>query len=153
MMLLSFTAGKVINNLIINLIFESNNPILLSITSNQSLFAQLESGYESLFEIFLTFATIQAVFMLGSLYFAQNAVVKTMLTIIGITIFLGFVELLLFKTIVGFDIMNSNMMNLQINFNETDFFTDSKFFSTFTEYAFIPFLWIVSYFRSTEKQV
>ena len=154
MMMVSFVLAKIIDNIVLNLIFEANSPILLSLTQNSTLYTQIENGMYEFLDIFMTFATIQAIFMLGSLYFAQNAIVKTMLSLIVIFIAVGIVEMILFKTIVGQEIMSSGMMNLQISMNsDGEFLSNSETFSTISRIILVGFLWVVSYFRLCEKQI
>lgn len=101
-----------------------------------------------------TFASIQSISMLGSLYFKRNALGKTILSIFTIgllflilqfllmDIFIGeieFFEKIKWLTIIYSEINNSSSVGILI----------IKLFA----FLIIPYLWLVSYFKLTEKQI
>ncbi len=151
MVVTSYTIGVTIGTMLENLIFGTNLPIqfeLFGYTSDHlSMLSQL-----NLWDVFTIFVTIQSVFLLGSLYFKGNAIGKTFLANIGIIIVLTIIELVLMKTILGTYSIIEQLQRLSMHNGQISF-PEFEIVSTIFTYALIPFLWIVSYFRLTEKQV
>ena len=152
MLLITYVIGTTLGITIGNLYWGTNNPLhfeLLQSAGNYSIYGQSDM---SLLNTFITFAGVQSVFMLGSIYFKGNAVGKTMLVIIVISFALGLIEVLLLKVTFGTYHLNGQSFNLTVPPGE-NLFPDLKIVVDILKYALIPFFWIVSYFRLTEKQV
>ena len=149
MILLTYTIGNIIGTEIFNLLFGTSNPVswgLFNTNDNKST----ASG---LWEIFSYFVLIQAIFVLGSLYFKRNAVVKTFLTMIALGFILAMIQILLMKINFGDFISGSKMISTNIMFNSTNISEGIKTGFEIGSYLLILFLWLVSYFRLTEKQI
>jgi len=149
MILLTYAIGNIIGTEIFNLLFGLSNPIsweLFNIDGNQST----ASG---LWEVFSYFALIQAIFVLGSLYFKRNAVVKTFLTMIALGFILAMIQILLMKINFGDFISGSKMISTNIIFNSSNISEGVKLGAEIGSYFLFVFLWLVSYFRLTEKQI
>ena len=135
-----------------NLIFGTDNSIHFQLFENQSM---MSSEYKSIAEIvnmFVGFVIIQSIFLLGSVYFKKNIIGKTMLAIIGLAVILGIIEVILFK--MNFDVTNLQSQNINIQLlNPESMFPGSDIVGEIIKYATAPFLWVVSYFRLTEKEV
>lgn len=102
---------------------------------------------------FGVFALIQAIFMLGSLYFKRSSVGRTMLSVIALGFILGLIELLLIKILFGTYHIGNEMVSINISANNETFSPGFGIAGKIVGYLLIPFFWIVSYFRLTEKQV
>jgi len=104
--------------------------------------------YYKLFGISGSLILVQSIFLLGSIYFKNNQTLKTFLSIIAFYFIIAILVILEIKLIMGDftqnDNFNLNMYNLKDNF---------KIISQIFYYLLIPFFWVVSYFRLTEKQV
>jgi hypothetical protein len=153
MVIITFLFGKILNFSILNLIFDNTNEIYILLTKGQSLGEQIVMGVEDLLQIFSSFAIIQGIFMLGALYFKQNTIAKTMLTIVLILIALSIIQGILFTNIVGHNFLSMNFNTIIYYLNNNDTLVNSEILSKISGYLFIAFLWIVSYFRLTEKEV
>lgn len=152
MILLTYVIGTTLGTTLGNLFWGSNNPLhfeLLQSAGNYSVYQQSDM---TLLNTFIAFAGIQSVFMLGSIYFKGNAIGKTMLVIIAVSILFGLIELLLLKVTFGTYNIGSQTYNINITSTE-DLFPGIEIIGQILKYALIPFFWIVSYFRLTEKQV
>ena len=99
------------------------------------------------------FAFIQALSMVGSLYFKNNSTLKTMISIFGIAIIIGITQLLLMKIFLGDISLADSIVYINIAINNPNVPTTIEYLIRFIGYLLIPFLWLVSYFRLTEKQV
>jgi hypothetical protein len=154
MFLISYTIGTIVGINLGNLIFGFNHPIYFSLFQSGehiNRFNMLITNDFSLVDTFFTFASIQAIFMLGSLYFKRNAIGRTFLTLIALFIILGIIELIMFKTTFGTDQFSGHIVNFSIATDNS--FSGLSIAGNVFRYALIPFLWIVSYFRLTEKEV
>jgi len=104
--------------------------------------------YYKLFGMSGSLILIQSIFLLGSIYFKSNQTLKTFLSIIAFYFIIAILVILEIKLIMGDFTQNYsfslNMYNLKDNF---------KIISQIFYYLLIPFFWVVSYFRLTEKQV
>jgi hypothetical protein len=157
MILVTYIIGTVLGTSLGNLFFEMHNPIQFAlfqpaipdfVVNGHSVY---NSG-PSLLNIFTAFAGVQAVFMLGSIYFKGNAVGKTMLAIIALVMIMGLIELFLLKVTFGTYHLNGRMLNISIT-PEHNMFAGLETVGRIFKYALIPFFWVVTYFRLTEKEV
>lgn len=105
------------------------------------------------FQILGLFAFSQALFTLGSLYFENNAVFKTVFSIlfIGLTLFL--LQIFLFKSIWDIKYLSNAIFPMFVMITDSTIPAIVDKAITIGSYLILPFLWIVSYFRLTEKQV
>jgi hypothetical protein len=153
MMVLAYTIGNLfgtfLNNLLTDVDFLSTLGLFHHDTLNWRLFEQTEilqfegdfseaktASYVWLF--FKAFLSIQSLFILGGIWFKNNQTFKTIFFIIGICI--------IFLIIGVFGIKMIEHNTIQLNH------IVGKIFTVFF-YLLAPFLWVVSYFRLTEKEV
>ena len=107
-------------------------------------------GNPYVWTFFKAYLFIQAIFTLGSLYFKRSPVFKTILTLFiggtvnGIVLLLGVVFALRING--NFDIFTLSGPSVNINF-------DGKDIPGFIPYLLIPYLWILGYFKLTEKEL
>jgi len=158
MILATYIVGTTLGTTIGNIFFETNNPVQFALfqtpeyyVNNHALHTSYSAG-RSLLNTFMAFAGIQSVFMLGSIYFKGNAIGKTILAIFGISLVLGLIELFLLKVTFGTYHLEGQMMRLTIPAGQ-DLFPGLEIVGTIFKYALIPFFWVVTYFRLTEKEV
>jgi len=146
-----YTIGVTLGTIGANLIFGTNYPVQFELfrfgTDHLSLINE-----RNLWTVFMTFTIIQSVFLLGSLYFKGNAIGKTLLSFIAFSILLGIIEVIMLKLMFGTYHLNGQMFNLTVPADE-NLFPGFKTAGIILKYATIPFLWTVSYFRLTEKEV
>ena len=156
MILGTYIVGTILGTTIGNIFFDMNNPIQFALfQSNPDFLVNGHAIYNSgpgLLNTFISFAGIQSVFMLGSVYFKGNAIGKTMLAFIALAIVLVIIELLLLKITFGTYHLNGQMLNISIT-PEHNIFTGFQIVDSIFKYALIPFFWVVTYFRLTEKEV
>jgi len=159
MILITYTIGTVLGTTLGNLLFDLHNPIQFALFQSSSDFvvngAPIHNSGPGLLNIFIAFAGIQSVFMLGSIYFRGNAIGKTMLAIIALAIVLSIIELFLLRVTFGTYHLSGQMINFNVNFSSDHMFGSqiAKGLASAFRYALIPFFWVVTYFRLTEKEV
>lgn len=155
MILVTYTIGTTVGISVSNLIFDTNNPIqypLLQSVPDYYVQGQLIRSGSSILDTFIVFAGIQSIFMLGSIFFKGNAIGKTMLSIIAIGMLLGLFELFLLKITFGAYQSFGGMLLISGPMSALLFPGVETIVSIF-KYALIPFFWVVTYFRLTEKEV
>lgn len=152
MIVITHVIGTTLGTIMGNLYSGTNNPIcfeLIHPTSEYSWYKQMEM---TPFNTIFLFAAFQSLFLLGSIYFKGNAFVKTTLAIIVAVFLLFHIHSILVEMIIktsGYT-YQSHIKYMALQF---DMFSEKNISFTIIKYAFIPFFWIVSYFRLTEKQV
>jgi len=156
MFLITYFIGTTIGSVIGNFIFSLNEPVnygVLHEKSNQLFYSQYSflKGDFMLLKIFTVFAGSQSIFMLGSIYFKRNAAIKTILAFYGFTIALVIIEVFLLKTTLGTFNLKGSLNALSISGDKV--FTGFPLIAKIIPFLLIPFFWIVTYFRLTEKQV
>jgi len=154
MLLISYSIGNALGTTLGNLIFNMQNPVSLDLFQMESItkvWANQVVTHNGLVSIYLNFALIQSVFLLGSVYFKKNAMGRTFLTFIFITIVIGLIEVLILRVTFGTFSLTGQNMNLTISGD--NLFPGFEQAGKIVKYLMIPFFWIVAYFRLTEKQV
>lgn len=151
MMMITYAVGTVLGTVAGNIFFETSNPVQFAFFHYDQSMNMVGHVGANLFSKFIGFALIQAVFMVGSLYFKRNAAGQTFLALSVFFIILVIIELLLIKVTFGTYHLNGQMINLSISGDDILFRT--KQIGTIVKYSLIPFFWIVAYFRLIEKQV
>lgn len=152
MILITYIIGTVLGTTLGNMLWGTNNPLHFELLQSGGNYSVLNHSDITLLNTFIAFAGVQSVFMLGSIYFKGNAIGRTILVIIVISFALGLIEVLLLKVTFGTYHLNGQSFNLTVPPGE-NLFPDLKIVVDILKYALIPFFWIVSYFRLTEKQV
>ena len=167
MMLVVYTIGNLVgtllNNLFANISFLSSSlkwfsyaPLQWSLLERTSVnMNMLNYGARTtvdenmyVWTFFQTFIFIQAIFTLGSLYFKSSAVFKTILTLFVIAIAYGIV--MGFGLNAFFGLSNGSLnANIKIAPKENSFNTVANIIW----YLLVPYLWVLSYFKLTEKEV
>ena len=154
MLLVSYSIGNTLGTELGNLIFSIHNPVSLDmfqLESTTKVWGNHLAHYEGLPSVFFNFALIQSVFLLGSVYFKRNAIGRTFLTFIYITILIGLLEALIFRLTFGSFSLTGQHMNLTISGN--NLFPGFEQATEVLKYLMVTFFWVVAYFRLTEKQV
>jgi len=154
MILITYTVGSFLGTTLSNAIFSLNNTVNLDFFQMDAIskvWGHTEVHHKGFWGILCTFTLIQSVFLTGSLYFKRNAIGRTIMTFIILSIFLGIIELIIFKLTFGSFEMNGQSFNLSISGN--NLFPGFESATQYLKYLLIPFFWLVSYFRLTEKQV
>lgn len=154
MILITYTIGNLLGTTIGNAIFSMNHPVSLDFFQMESLskvWGNTVVQHKGLVDIFFTFALIQSIFLMGSVYFKKNAIGRTIMTFIAISILLGIIEVIIFKLTFGSFNLRDQSFNLSISGD--NLFPGFEAATQYLKYLMIPFFWLVSYFRLTEKQV
>lgn len=141
--LVTYAIGNPIGTYLGNLILGYDNTVYYGL---------FNLGTAETLNMLVGFITVQAIFILGSIYFKRNAVGKTILVLIALMFVAVLIEVLLLKILFGTTNLEFHNVNFGINDSET-LFPGIKYFGEVLKYSVAPFLWIVSYFRLTEKQV
>ncbi len=152
MILITHVIGTTLGTTFGNMYWETNNPIFFELIQSPAGHTVYLKTEMSLLNTIILFAAFQSVFMLGSIYFSRNAVGKTILAIIVVLMLLIYISSFLKNAIFGINYIGSQSHFITLASSENPFKVEETIFTSI-KYAFIPFLWIVSYFRLTEKQV
>ena len=157
MMIIVYTignlAGTFLNNLFANFSLSpfgsdlfSHKPLKWILFGNTENVSGLKGNFDEkslIWTYFKAYLFIQAIFTLGSLYFKRSAIFKTLLTIFIV----GFVSSIIMGLVMKGFLDNSMLPNTSIDIN-----FDGGI-SGFIFYLLIPYLWVLSYFKLTEKEV
>ncbi|MBV5343028.1 hypothetical protein JZU68_05270 [bacterium] len=112
--LLSYFIGNTVGTHLGNLIFGLNNTVHFQLFETANEINRMSSDSNlSYLDMFVGFAIVQSIFLLGSIYFKRNTIGKTMLSIIAFTVVIGLIEILLLK--FNFDttsIQNENKIHI-----------------------------------------
>ena len=98
---------------------------------------------------FNAYLFIQAIFMLGSLYFKRSAVFKTILTLFVAGFVCVVIMMLGVKVFLDIPTISDESINININGENNPFGAVGGIIP----YVLIPYLWILGYFKLTEKEV
>ncbi|MEI8085022.1 MAG: hypothetical protein WCG93_02275 [Paludibacter sp.] len=157
MTLLAYFLGHMLIILVYHLILKIPIPInwdlfeaTKTIFMNGKTYVSIENEF---WTILNNFALIQALSMAGSLYFKNNFITRTILSVFGVAIIFGIIQLLLMKIFLGDISLADSIVYINIALNNPNIPTVLEYLVRIIGYLIIPFLWIVSYFRLTEKQV
>lgn len=153
-----FSVGNLIGNFLEKIIYGLSDPVASQFFHSSSGFEFNFQGLKNIWVSFGVFATIQAIFTLGSLYFKRNAILKTLLGLFVVGVALGILEYFIFKITIGSVTETLNALNaVDFVWDETmlpETLTETwKVYWKISGYLFIPFCWLVSYFRLTEKEI
>ena len=156
MFILAYTTGTWLGIELGNLLLGFEKPLTFSFLQMDNISA-FHNGqmiqHNGLFKTFISFMITQSMFLLGSLFFKRNAVTKTFLSIIAVSLVLIGIQIVLIKINLGTWNMNLQMNNTLFIPSGMKLFKDYEWVLKSLTYLLIPFLWLVSYFRLTEKQV
>jgi len=153
MMMITYAMGNILGTFVNNMLANINlNEIIgLKIFNNSplqwKLFNISAGSTNSFLSIFGIFLIGQSIYMLGSIYFKNNPFLLTLLVFIAFLFFISIVLLIELKIFYG-------VSNIQLS--EMNNYERGKIIGSVLEcivWLIPPFLWVVSYFRLTEKQV
>ena len=156
MMIIAYVVGNLLGTLLNNMLASMNfsvsginvfhhSPLQwkLFVTGSANPFANIGNSF---YFLFLFFLLGQSVYLLGSTYFKNNQFLKTLLAVnivqIGLSI-LFVIELVLF----------TGKTNITVGNPSYDIGMMIGRIMRYTTCFLIPFFWVVSYFRLTEKQI
>ena len=106
-----------------------------------------------LFSVLGLFAFSQSLFMVGSLYFRRNAVIKTIVSILGFGFGLFLLQFIFLKTLWGVKHLINAILAMVVSL--FDFSIPDIYQTIFVIAASVlaPYLWYVSYLLLSEKEV
>lgn len=104
-------------------------------------------------KILTNFAFIQALSMLGSLYFKVNSTIKTIISLMGFAVLLGITQLILMRIFLGDISVVDSFIYLNIALKNPTIPTYINYAMHILGYLLIPYLWIISYYKIKEKQL
>jgi hypothetical protein len=100
----------------------------------------------------ISFLIVQSIFFLGSIYFKRNQILKTCLALTVIAVFLLFLSAFEMKYFV-IDKITEMQVSRNISLSDDKFMEIIKVTTGIFYYLLIPYLWVTSYIRLTEKEV
>jgi hypothetical protein len=157
MIVIVYSIGNIAGTSLYNLLFSHSDPVtweFFNSTNSHSFGNSIDLIQGNAFlSMIVTFLTSQSIFMLGSVYFKRGALGRTWLALFALTIILGIIEVFILKGLFGgmSSIRNMNSISIMSG-NSTTITMIENGFKIFS-YLLIPYLWLVTYFRLTEKQV
>lgn len=159
MVVLTYIIGTTIGITVQNLVFGLDMPMNYEFSNSINQFNGTPDELKvftgsSIINTFGVFAFIQSLFLLGSLYFKRNSAVKTLLSIAFIVLISSLVQGMMFKLLFGsYSFSSMSFLNLNYDFSNSLTLNVMEVLYKVGFWLAIPFFWIVSYFRLTEKQV
>ena len=161
MMLVVYTIGNLLgtflNNMLANIgYFASGFEIFSHKTLQWCLFENVGtiagfkgnfSGAPLIWTYFKSYLFVQAIFTLGSLYFKRTVFFKTVLALFVTALVCAIIMGLSMKGLFNFP--SDASIQLSINAGNNPF---GQFFGSIA-YILIPYLWVLGYFKLTEKEV
>lgn len=157
MVLFSYSIGNMLVTLLYHTILKINVPVnwdLFHVSSNVYVDGYIQVRINNVFwQIFGLFAFSQAIFTLGSLYFKNNIVLKTILSIIFIGFVFVLVQIFLFKSLWDIKYLSNAFFPLLVMINDATLPPIVGKIATFGSYIMLPYLWVISYFKLKEKEV
>lgn len=149
--LITYLIGTFLGIQLDNLIFGHNKPLTFKLFTD---IADFNGNGKYLWYVFYSFSLVQAIAITGSLYFKRSAAMKTILTIFILFFIFGLIEMLMLKITFGTYSLSRQSLNINMGPHElSEIFSASEYIFKIIGLVLLPFLWIVSYFRLTEKQV
>ena len=149
--LVTYIVGTFLGIHLDNMIFNHHNPVNFNLFNDS--FNSL-NGANNFLILLYTFAVSQAVAITGSLFFKRSAAMKTLLVIIIVFFVLGIMEVTMLKLMFDTYELSGETLTLKIGADEfNDLFPAMKIIAKIFGLVLLPFLWTVSYFRLTEKEV
>lgn len=157
MTLLAYSIGNELVTLVYHYALKIPVPVswdLFIVSKTVLVDGYIDVIYNNVFwQIFGLFAFSQAIFILGALYFKSNILAKTILSIFVVGGIFFFVQILLFKHIWDIKYISNALLPVIVMVNDATFpAIASKSFVVLC-CALLPYLWLVSYFKLTEKEV
>lgn len=156
MFLVAYIVGNVLGTLLNNLLASflpwfSHSNIQWQLFQPTSIIDGfiIPSTLKSAFEAFIV---TQAVFLLGGIYFKRNTFLKTVFSIFALLFVLLIVEVLMLSLFIDGTLTTSLYFPEEMLYS-LNFETFYKPILNTLGYLFVPFVWVVSYFRLTEKEV
>ena len=156
MTLLAYTIGNLLVTMIYHFILKMAVPVNWDLFQEPSIINV--NGIPQLYvknvfwSVLGLFAFSQALFTVGSLYFRNNVVFKTLFSIIGFAIVLLLLQLLIFKTFWNVKHLTNAFYPMLVVITDFNIPTVFKNAFVYGSYVLTPFLWLVSYFRLTERE-
>jgi len=157
MTLLAYSIGNLLVTLLYHVILKIQVPVnwdLFSVSNTVYVDGYIQVITKNVFwQIFGLFAFSQAIFTLGSLYFKNNIVAKTILTVVASGFVLFILQLFLFKTLWDIKYIGNAIFPMLVMINDATIPPVVNTAITILCYIILPYLWVISYFKLSEKQV
>ena len=157
MTVLSYSIGNLLVSLTYHFILKIDVPVNWDLFQDTSIVAVngvFQPVVNNVFwSVFGLFAFSQSLFMVGSLYFKNIVVTKTIFSILGFGLILFLLQLLIFKTYWNVKYLSNAILPMFVVVS--DYTIPNVFKTSFVigSYLLIPFMWVVSYYRLTEREV
>ena len=157
MTLLAYSIGNLLITLIYHVILKLDIPVnwdLFQVTKQYEINGILQVSVQNVFwSVLGIFAFIQSVFTLGSLYFKGNTVLKTIFTIFCFTGIILLIQLVLLKTLWDVKYLKNAILPMLVMINDSTIPALIQKSIVWGSFIILPFMWLVSYFRLSEKQI
>ena len=157
MVLLSYAIGNMLVILIYHGIVKMDIPVswdIFEATTVTYINGYMQAVIQNVFwNILGYFAFFQAVFMLGTIYFKKYAILKTIFSAILIGLFLFLVQMILFKSIWDIKYLSNAILPAFFMISDGTIPEFIKSAINYGSFIFLPFLWLASYVRLTERQI
>lgn len=153
--LVAYMLGNLMGTQFYNMLWNTNDTVSWDLFTSNSEFhdgMNLLATSFSMLDYFWFLITIQSVFILGSILFKKNAFTKTIISVFAILFLFTQLEFAILNSLFDDTVkMNSNLSYVLERSSNTKYIFE--IISKSIYYLLAPFLWIVSYYRLTEKEV
>ncbi len=157
MILFAYSIGNLLITLIYHVILKLDIPVnwdLFQVTRQYEINGFIQVSIQNVFwNILGVFAFIQSVFLLGSLYFKGNTVMKTILSIFCFTGIIMLIQIVILKTLWDVKYMKNAILPMLVMINDSNIPELIQKSIVWGSFILLPFMWLISYFRLTEKQI
>lgn len=156
MTVFAYTIGNMLVTLIYHTMLRIDIPVswdLFYSTSNYIENGFMQTAVKNEFwEIWGKFAVMQAIVMVGALYFKRYATLKTIASIGFLVIILIAIQLLFFKTVWDVKHLHNAFFNVIVMYNDGTLPPVLGQLLSISIFVLIPYFWMISYFKLKERQ-
>lgn len=156
MTIFAYTIGNMLVTLIYHFMLRIDIPVswdLFYSTTNYIENGFMQTAVKNEFwEIWGKFAILQAVMMVGALYFKRYATLKTIASVALFGLLLVVIQLLFFKTVWDVKHLHNALFNVIVMYNDGTIPLLLEQVFIIILYVMIPYFWLIAYYRMKELQ-
>lgn len=156
MILLTYSLGNLLITTIYQLLLKIDVPVnwdLFHSTDTIMVNGVIQASEQNIFWQLLGFSSVsQAVLLAGSLFFERFSTLKTMVSVGVIFTFLALIQVILFKSLWDVRHLSNAILPAIIMLQNATLPPFVMLALEYGSFLLLPFIWIISYFRLTEKE-
>lgn len=156
MILFTYAFGNILITAIYQLLLKIDVPVnwdLFHTTNTIVVDGVIQASEHTVFWQLLGLSSLsQAVLLAGALFFERYSTLKTLASVIAILGLLAFIQLILFKSLWDVRHLSNAILPAIIMLQNATLPPFVMLAIEYGSFILLPFLWIISYFRLTEKE-